>query len=49
MVGKIGQCHVFSYAKPADKQNNFYVDNNTSFRNKKRIWRKLLQRKKNVR
>ena len=35
--------------KPKDKKNNCYVDDETSFRNKKRIWRKLLQREKNVR
>ena len=48
MVGKAGQCHVFHYEKPKDKKNNFYVDDDTSFRNKKRIWRKLLQKEKNV-
>ena len=48
MVQKTKHCRVFSYEKPPDKQNNFCVDDNTSFRNKKRIWKKLLEKNKNV-
>ena len=49
MVGKTGGKLVQRYYSPADKLNNFYVNEKTSFRNKKRLWRKLLQREKNVR
>ena len=44
MAGKVGQRQKMYYDKPPDKLNKFYVDKNTSFRNKKRIWNKLLQK-----
>tara|TARA_R100000664_G_C2663396_1_gene78569 strand:+ start:104 stop:253 length:150 start_codon:yes stop_codon:yes gene_type:complete len=48
MVGKLGQRPKLTYDKPPDKINKYFVTNETSFRNKMRLWKKLLERNKNV-
>lgn len=49
MVGKLGQRPKTTYYKPPDKVNKYFVTEKTSFRNKVRLWKKLLERHNNVR
>lgn len=47
MVGGFGQRPKTTYYAPPDKINKYVVNKETSFRNKLRLWKKLLKRNKN--
>lgn len=47
MVGGFGQRPVTTYYKPPDKLNKYIVNKETSFRNKKRLWNKLMNEQNN--